>query len=390
MSSRIVKIGIVGLGNRGVNGWIRTCQLVKTCRLTAICDQTEALVKKGMAAVGDSSVAWFTDYDRMLMEADVDAVVTVVEPENNADLICRGLEAGKHVVAEVPLCYTIEDCWRIIDTVEKTGLKFSMAEQVRYSPFILAWKKMVEEGRLGKILFVEGQYLHGMGNDRYWHDVETGERLTLDQAKDNPKARKSRFWEMSHPILYLPHELSPILSVLNDRVTRVTCMATRKPSYHHEWFPHSDLEVALMHTEKDTILRLACSFTIPTAQPNHWYHFMGTKGRAETNRFNLDRMKLWLPEEYMTDPAEVNWQYSEHSAPAEARASGHGGLDFSPLYQFIDCILNDTEPPMNVYQAVETAAPAILAGQSADQGSVCLEVPEFRAGKTDRQEKGEY
>lgn len=378
-----IKLGFIGCGPRAVQGLMRTYKRIKDCRVVAVCDQIENLTRKAREEIGDPEVAAYTDHRKMLKAATIDAVIVAVEPENNAARVCEALEAGKHVMCEVPLAFTLEDCWRIVLAVEKSGLKFQMAEQVRHAPFAQTWKKMVAEDRLGKILFVEGQYLHGMGDDRFWLDSETGRRLTVEEARHHPKAIKSRAWNLKHPIHYLPHELSPLLGILDDRVERVTCMSTRRPSYCREWFPNPDLEVALMHTKKDTILRLAAGFTVPTPLRSsglgyHWYHLMGTRGSVETGRSVTDSMKMWFSDGQMNDMAKVNWEYPAHDTPAEALASGHGGTDYWPMRHFARCILNDEPPEMDVYRAAESAAPAIVAGQSAEQGSACLPVPDFR------------
>jgi len=344
-----VKIGIVGMGARG-RGWVNTFKRVKGAKVVALCEKIKPLLEEGLKIAQDSKVKGYQDFEKMLKEEALDAVGIVVEPHNNADLICEALESGKHVICEVPLTYTIKDCWRIVLAVEKSGLKFSMAEQVRYSPHISAWKKMVEEGILGKIIFVEGQYLHGMIPNRFWLDKETGKQLTWEEAKNNPNAKKSRFWYMPHPILYLPHELSPILKVLNDRVKKVVCMGTRKRSYYYEDFPVSDIEVALMHTEKDTVLRMAAGFNVPTPVPGHWQHIMGTNGEVETNRSMNDKMKIWLANSFMNTKMDIDWEYTPYQpAPPEAKGTGHGDLDYYPLADFIKSIKKDTSPEMDVY-----------------------------------------
>ena len=72
------------------------------------------------------------------------------------------------------------------------------------------------------------------------------------------------------------------------------------------------------------------------------------------------------------------WSCHDPNAPEEFRNASHGGADYYPMYYFADAILNDKTPPMDVYRAVETAAPAILAAESARQGGILLEVPDFR------------
>jgi len=372
-----IKVGIVGMGHRG-RAWINTFKRVKGAKVIALCEKIGPLLKEGLKIAEDSKVKGYQDFEKMLKQAGLDAVAIVVEPENNADLVCEALERGKHVICEVPLSYTIKDCWRVVLAVEKSGLKFSMAEQLRYSPYIYAWRKMVEEEVLGKIVFVEGQYFHGI-TTRFWLDAETGKQLTWKEAKNNSHAKKGRMWYMPHPILYLPHELSPILKVLNDRVKKVACMGTRKKSYYRENFPISDIEVALMHTEKDTVLRMAAGFNAPTPIPNHWQHIMGTKGEVETNRSMNDKMKIWLADSFMNTKMDIDWEYTPYQpAPPEAKGTGHGSLDYYPLANFIKSIKEDTLPEMDVYKACDTAAPAILAGVSADRGNQCLEVPNFR------------
>jgi hypothetical protein len=170
--------------------------------------------------------------------------------------------------------------------------------------------------------------------------------------------------------------LSPLISILDDRVARVTAMGTRRRSYVHDWLPQSDIEVAIMHTEKDTILRLMTGFTSPSLQGSeHCCRLVGTNGWVEQGRTDSDPGKQWFVG--MKDKTDTDWESSEDE-PDEARQSGHGGLDYYPVATFVQSVLKDEPSAMDVYQAADTAAPAILAAASAAQGSVCLEIPDFR------------
>jgi predicted dehydrogenase len=312
----------------------------------------------------------------------------VVEPESNAEVVVRSLEAGKHVICEVPLAYTLEDCWRIILAVERSGLTMAMAEQLSYAPFVPAWPQLIDDGLLGKIIYAEAQYLHGLPDEWYWTDARTGRRLSWAEAKTNPTAVKSRLWTLLHPIWYNPHSLGPLLRILDDRVTQVTCLSTRRQSYYREDVPLPDIEVALMHTERDTIVRLAAGLVAPSAEVHHWFHLLGTRGEVETDRRRADYRSLlgagsllWLADHYMRSRTEVDWSFTAYQpGTAPPLASGHGGLDHYPVYDFIHSILEDRAPLVDVYRAAEIAGPAIVAGQSAEQGAVPLPVPDFRPG----------
>ena len=392
-----VKIGIVGLGPRGRLSWMKNLLRIGTCRVTALCDSVEALVGQAYREAGDPDIACFTDYGEMLAKADIDAVAIVTAPHDQPDLICRAMKAGKHASCEVSLTYDMDDLWRVVVAVERSGLKFQMAEQVMYHPFVKAWRNLVRQGELGHVIFAQGQYLHWMTPDRFWVDSGTGERIHLDEAGDHPRAAKSRMWNwFPHPILYMATDLGPILTALQDRVTRVTCMATRPESYYYEGIPASDIQVALMQTEKDTIIRMAAGFTYATPRDHHWWHLEGTRGKVETARSaeiygsagGVDTPKIWLESSGEESMREAEWRYSPEDLPEEARGSGHGNMDYFALSSFLDAILDDSDPPLNVYRSADLTAPAIVAVQSVEQGNTCLEVPDFRP--SEKRRAGEF
>ncbi len=378
---KTVRLGMIGCGPRA-RGLLKTCRAVRDLELVAVCDKIPALADEAAAVSGIPDIRIYTDHAKMLKEAPVDAVFIIVEPENCARLAVESLEAGRHVLSEVPMAFTMEDCWSLITAVEKTGLIYQLGEQMRYRYHIEKWKALREAGELGSILCAEGEYLHGMGDDRYYLDPETGRRLTLQEAAAHPCPRKSRFWEMPHPILYLPHELSPLLRVLDDRVVSLHCIGTRPPSRVHEFFPNPDFEVALMRTEKDAILRLSCCFTAPgilrSVMGYHWQRIIGTKGCVETHRADPDKMK-WMHDPQSGKPEEVWWD-NDPETPQEILESGHGGSDMFPIRDFVKAILTGTPPELDVYRAAETAAPAILAAQSAEKDGLQITVPDFRPG----------
>ncbi|MDP6778835.1 MAG: Gfo/Idh/MocA family oxidoreductase [Candidatus Latescibacteria bacterium] len=380
-----VRLGLAGLGNRGCYGWLKCMKTVPGCKVVALCDPIGPRLQAGLNAAADPEVKGFSDFGDMLTEADVDAVAIVVQPENQPALILESLAAGKHTIGEVPLAYSLEDCWDIVTTVEKTGLTFAMGEQVSHAPFVRAWKQMVDEGRLGKVLYAEGQYCHGRAAHRYWEDSRTGQRLTWEEAGDTPDAVKSRSWQMAHPIWYPPHDLAPILRILDDHVVEVTCMGTRAPGYVLPDFPIADMEVALMRLSKDTVYRQLNAFTAPTPQPWHWYHLMGTKGEVETERA-VDADGMWyLSDSHMTTRMPMRWEFTHHQPGIPgAAASGHGGLDFYPIHDFIQCIQTGDTPVVDVYRAANVSAAAAMAGLSVENGSQPMKVPDFRPSEERR------
>ena len=301
-----IRVGLAGLGHRGLH-WLRLLQRIEGYRVTALFDPIAALHEPALATLEDSSgVNLYTAYEDMLDDRGVDAVALCVRSFDQGALAAQALEAGKHVSSEVPLAYRMEDCWRIASATERSGLVYLLAEQVRYGGIIEAWRDLVQEGRLGRITYCEGQYFGYKTPRLYYQDQESGEFVFADELPSHPKATPTT--RNSDPIYYLPHELSPLLKILDDRVVEVVAMSTGSPGYSHPEVGRRDVQAALMKTEKDTILRLMCGFTQPTPpeRDHHWFQIIGTRGSVESGRTSRDLPKLWLADAQMHDMAEVD------------------------------------------------------------------------------------
>jgi predicted dehydrogenase len=378
-----IRIGVAGLGGRGV-GWLRILQRVPGYRVVALCDPIAALHQRALAALAEpDEVAVYTRYDDLLADPRVEAIGLCVRCREQGAMAAQALAAGKHVNAEVPAAHTLEDCWRIVVAQERSGCVYQLAEQTRYWGFVEAWRTLVASGQLGQVTLCEGQYFHYIA-DHQRQDPVSGRFVPATELGQHPAARPTWLAEMP-PIHYLPHELSPMLKVLDDRVVQVVAMSTRQPSYAHPELPQADLQMALMKTEKDAILRMAVSFNQPHPHRNyHWYQVLGTHGRLEWKRADRDRPRLWLAGGQMHDLAEVDWRYERLDAPPEARGSGHGDADYYVHAAFRDAVRGRRPLEFDVYRAMDTAAPAILAAESIDGGSVPLTVPDFRPGPSRR------
>ena len=374
-----IRIGLAGLGRRGL-GWLHMLQRIDGFRVAAICDPVVPLHEAALDLLDEhSQVNTYASYEDMLGDPRVDAVALCVRCEEQGALAAMALEAGKHVNAEVPAAHTVEDCWRIVVAAERTGLVYQLAEQTRHWGFVDAWRDMVSEGRLGRVVYCEGQYFGYYGAKQFYWDPETGRHFGLDELSDHPEARPN--WRAKFPpIHYLPHELSPMLKVLGDRVIEVTAMSTGSPSYSHSEVPKPDMQVALMKTERDAILRMATGFTQPVSHDrgHHWYQVIGTRGSVEWKRSGRGCGLMWTAGTQMHDMAEMNWRLERTDAPSEAKGFGHNEADYYVHVAFRDAVLGLRPLGFDVYQAIDTALPAILAAESIDSGSMLIPVPDPR------------
>jgi predicted dehydrogenase len=381
---RKVKLALTGCGERGIAVG-RLFVSHPQCELTAVVDRFKSIAEAARTKLSIPNATIYTDYEKMLKEADIDAVFIASDPLEQVDMACAAMEKGKHVCTEVPAAFSINECWKLVNTVEKTGCKYQLMEQVRYWGFVDECRKMNERGEFGHICLVQGEYMHYIGYEPhlgFWTDLDTGEILPGAERPANRNVEAH--WRQkiqTDPIYYLPHTLSPLLKILDDRVIRVSCMSPQRGSYTYPGFRANDLEYSLMYTAGDTVILAGVGSTLPHLRRGklgyHWYELRGPKASVSTPRYPEDSFRLWREGKENTYEA-APWSSIPLDANADQSGSGHGGADFKPVATFLEAIINDTIPPMDVYLAVETAAPAILAAESAAKGGVLLDVPDFR------------
>ena len=364
MKKEPVRFGIVGL-KRGL------CALSlleeESVLITAVCDNNPATlaaaketIQSELAARGKAQeVRYFDSYEELL-RADVDAVYIANYATEHVPLVIQALEAGKHVISEIPTVDTLEEARALKAAVTAhPELKYMAGENCCYWAFIQAWKQMYRDGKLGQAIYAEAEYLHcgdwrSMKPENYPHD----------------------HWRYDHPaIKYLTHSLGPLLDILDDRCVSVSCMV---PDVKYN--PYRDKPktgVALFKTAKGAVIRILIGFDAYVGM-DHNYYVMGTRGTLETDK---------------TAPLETASSYAKFadvpgtyynkleiplhlSFPGESTA-GHGGADHKMLMDFIRCIQEDTPPPLDVDDGIRMSLPGIIAHESSLRGGELMMIPEI-------------
>ena len=375
-----VKMAFLGAGPRGSGLMNYEYSKHPQLEIVAVCDRAEGYAESSAAVFKETArteLKVFKSYEDMIKNASFDALMIASDPDLQVEYAVDAMDRGIHVMTEVPAAHTIKQCHALVEAVEKNGVKYQLAEQTRYWYFIKQFREMAERGEFGKIIYAEGQYYHYEPAWDSFMDIKTGRRIVSSDPMlfldpNITLSWRGRYWR--NPIKYLPHELSPLLSITGGRISKVSCFGTRPLDYATETMPARDIQHAIMYNEDDVLFSLRAIFYSPTAN-GHWYQVKGTKASVELPRSDLDTGKLYRHGEGWS---EFPIQFEDPNAPEHIKNSSHGGADFYPIDAFINAIINDTQPPLDVYKAVETAAPAILAAESCEKGGVMLEVPDFR------------
>lgn len=364
-----LRVGILGLG-RGITHLKNFLELPEA-EVVGACDRFPALRERGeqcIAAAG-SRAPVVQEFDELLA-LKPDAIMVASNGKIQVEHTCKALDAGCHVLSEVPGAYTQEECMRLRERVEYTGKTYMLAENTCYWDFFRYFRKWVEADLFGPISIAEGEYIHYLPETLFRPD---GTRHSPTAAREAGHVDAQPIWRANQPpIQYLTHDLGPLLEVLDDRCISVSC---RSAPYRSIDAPQrSDGQIAVFETAKGTLIKIMV--TLNTRRPSeHRYRIFGIEGGAE-----------WFS--YEKAARRFTRQSADHSgwdvvpvglgAHGDDTSAGHGGADLKVARHFTQTIRAGKPAPIDIYRMIEYTLPGILANKSAELGGAPVPIPDFR------------
>ena len=147
-----IKVGLIGCGGI-TNAHARGYQnLTDLFHVAATCDVLEDNAAERGQQLGATSI--YTDYEKMLKEADIDAVDICLPHDLHAEVSIAASEAGKHVIVEKPIAIALAEADSMIAAAKKAGAILMVALNQRYDPAHQRIKQMIDEGTLGELLCI--------------------------------------------------------------------------------------------------------------------------------------------------------------------------------------------------------------------------------------------
>ena len=157
--SEPLKVGLVGAGGIA-NSHIRAyLEYPEQVRVTAVCDIIEEAASAYAKRVNADAV--YTDLDAMLRDADIEAVDLCHRHDLHAPHAIAAAQAGKHVIVEKPMANSVQDCREMVEAAGKSGVTLMVAQHLRYMRTAAAAKRLIEDGKLGRIEAVRTHMISG-------------------------------------------------------------------------------------------------------------------------------------------------------------------------------------------------------------------------------------
>ena len=123
----------------------------------AISGRNESGVKEAAEKMGWES--YETDWRRLIEREDIDVIDIVTPNHTHAEIAIAAAEAGKHIITEKPLALTLEEAKQMYDAVQENNVTHMICHNYRFAPAVQFTKKLIDEGRLGKIYHMRANYL---------------------------------------------------------------------------------------------------------------------------------------------------------------------------------------------------------------------------------------
>jgi predicted dehydrogenase len=142
-----VGVGVVGLGFVGAGAHLHALKRLKQTNLVAVADLNENTLQK--RAKRHDVPATYTDHQKLLDDPNVDAVVVSVPTQHHASISIDALNAGKHVLCEMPLAPTLEDTDKMLAAAKASGKILMPSLNFRFTPNYVKAKELIDGGHLG-------------------------------------------------------------------------------------------------------------------------------------------------------------------------------------------------------------------------------------------------
>ena len=366
------RAAIVGLGFGAE--FIPIYQRHPNAEMFAICQRS----RESLDRIGDAFgiERRYTDYAELLKDPDVDFVHINTPIPDHAAMSIAALEAGKHVACTVPMATSVEDCRRIVELCDRTGLKYMMMETVVFSREFLFVQELLRRGDLGKLQFLQASHQQDMdGWPGYWPGLP--------------------------PMHYATHCVGPVLGLPRKDAEYVSCFGSGTirdemiPIYGspfavetaHIKLRDSDLSARIIRSLFDTARQYRESIDVyGSKQAFEWPLVEGEKAVLHTakkpepeipERVEVPDYAHLLPEPIQAFTTKGVYDLDANEHLSFTQGGGHGGSHPHLVHEFLSALLEDRDPWPNARQSANWTCVGILAHESAMEGGVRKDLPDW-------------
>ncbi|MGA2501756.1 MAG: Gfo/Idh/MocA family oxidoreductase [Tepidisphaeraceae bacterium] len=370
VASKKIRIGVVGGGFGCDFQWHEHPDCIVQAVSDLRADRRDRLMKTYKCAKSYNSL------EELVTDPNIDAVAIFTDGPLHVQHVVECMKHGKHAISAVPAAWaTMEQAELLLATVKKFGLTYMMAETGYYQQSTQSARKFFKEGKFGSLYYCEAEYQHpGL------------EALYVVDGK--------RTWRYGvAPMHYPTHTSSQLVSVTGERLTEVVCHGWGNGDpilKDNPWQNPFWNESAMFRTSGGNAFRM-----------NIWWK--GAHRGTERAQWIGDKMSFYAPHPNGVGPVIIRtgeqtekddagfvrkapafekyqqpeWWKTDLLPEPLRHASGHEGSHTFLTHEFIDALVHNRRPAVDVFEALAYTIPGIIAHQSALKKGQLVKIPQF-------------
>ena len=366
-----IRMGVIGGGFGGAFQW----HLDPNCTVEAVSDLKEDRRKRLMDVY--KCPKSYNSLEELVKDRDVDAVAVFSGAPDHVKHAAMCMESGKHVISAVPACISLEQAVVLLECKKRTGMTYMMAETSYYHPATISARKLFAEGKFGEIFYTEAEYHHAGMEYSLWRD------------KDGKATWRHGF----PPMLYPTHCTSFLVGVTGERLAEVACIGWGDGDPVMDGNPYNNRfwsETALFKTDQAHAFRVGIYWrgAFGGCERAQWYgskmslfepdpNGIGPVIRRSSHKMGADSAGFAREEAEFEQYQMPDWKAEMLPEPMRLNV-GHEGAEPFLTHEFIDALVHDRKPAIDVNEALAYTIPGIIAHMSAERGGAQMMIPNFQ------------
>ncbi len=331
----VLRAGVFGVGSVAIE-YMKAVQANSSAEVAAVVGRDK---KKTQARVEEAGIPCevLESYSDLIKRDDIDIIINTAPHFLHAEQTIQAAEAGKHVICEKPIGMNPAEVRKVYEAVSKAGVVFQCGMVLRWSPYILTIKHMIDSGMLGKVFYLEVDYFHKLAS--FWNGFTWGGQ----NREGGPSASLVAGIHAVDLMRYLCGEVEHVFA--------------NGVWGHRDDFGYPPTYLSAVAFKNGAVGKTSCSFEIESPYlVNTLIH--GSKGSVANDKFFLKE----------TFPGQTGWQTFETIMPDSGAVSHH------PFKYLVDdaisAILTGHSTVLNIEETFRTHEVCMAIDQSAESGKL--------------------
>jgi predicted dehydrogenase len=336
----VLKVGIIGCGGIANGKHMPGLASVKNAKMVAFCDLVEERAEKAAKEYGTEDAKVYTDYKELLKDENIDVIHVCTPNKSHSFITIDALEAGKHVMCEKPMAKTYAEGKAMVEAAKRTGKKLTIGYQNRFRPDSLYMHSVCERGDLGDIYLAKAHAVRRRAVPTwgvFLNEEEQGGGPLIDIGTH---ALDLTLWMMDN---YKPkYVVGNVYKAWDGRTSEANAWGP----WDKETYTVEDSAFGFITMENGATITLDASWALNTldvkeAKTTLFGTLAGADMEENTVRVNGEEFGKFVTRKAELGAGGVAFYDGKSAKPHEIEAQ-----------QWIDAILNDTEPLVKPEQAL--------------------------------------